>query len=321
MYMLEVLNLTKTFRSGLLKHRKVVAVDNVSFTMDKGDFISLLGESGSGKTTLARLILRLTLPDSGKVLFEGRNIYELEGEDLRWYRSRVQAVFQDPYVSFNPFYRVDRALKVAVKRFLGDKNPEEVIHRVLRDVRLNPEEVLGRYPHQLSGGQLQRMLIARALIPKPSLLIADEPVSMIDMSLRVDVLNLFRELKEKYNMSILMITHEANLAFYASDKVLIMYKGKFVETGEVEKVSKNPLHPYTSILIEAIPRVGTTPTRSLIKKSRELEYKAKEQPAMSGGCKFNSRCPYAMPICREKEPPLEMVESGHSVACWLHISK
>lgn len=319
--MLEVLNLTKTFRSGLLKHKKVVAVDNVSFTMSKGDFIALLGESGSGKTTLARLILRLTLPDSGKVLFEGRNIHELEGEDLKWYRSKVQAVFQDPYVSFNPFYKVDRALKIAVKKFLGNGNPEEVIHRVLRDVRLNPEEVLGRYPHQLSGGQLQRMLIARALIPRPSLLIADEPVSMIDMSLRVDVLNLFRELKEKYNMSILMITHEANLAFYASDKVLIMYKGKFVETGDVEKVSKNPLHPYTNILIEAIPRIGENPARTLIKGSRELEFKSRELPAVSGGCRFYLRCPYAMPVCKEREPPLEEVESEHSVACWLHAMK
>lgn len=319
--MLEVQNLTKTFRSGLLKHKRVVAVDNVSFSMDRGDFVSLLGESGSGKTTLARLILRLTLPDSGKVLFEGRNIYELEGEDLKWYRARVQAVFQDPYVSFNPFYKVDRALKVAVKKFLGSENPEEVVHRVLRDVRLNPEEVLGRYPHQLSGGQLQRMLIARALIPKPSLLIADEPVSMIDMSLRVDVLNLFRELKERYNMSILMITHEANLAFYASDKVLIMYKGRMVETGSVEKIVKNPLHPYTKILIEAIPRLDTSPTRELIKKSRELEYKLKEQSTAYSGCRFYPRCPFAIPMCREREPPLEETESEHFVACWLHIKK
>lgn len=319
MPMLEVVGLTKTFRSGLLKHKRVVAVDNVNFSMDRGEFISLLGESGSGKTTLARIILRLTWPDAGRVLFEGRDVFSLEGSELKWYRSKVQAVFQDPYVSFNPFYKVDRALKVAVKKFMSAESSMEVVHKVLSDVKLNPDEVLGRYPHQLSGGQLQRILIARALIPRPSLLVADEPISMIDMSLRVDMLNLFRELKEKYNMSILMITHEANMAFYASERVIIMYRGRFVEMGEAGELASNPLHPYTRILIEAIPRTGESFERTLIKTSRERE--ASMRGEIATGCKFYSRCPYSTPLCKEREPLLEEIKRGHAVACWLYTKK
>lgn len=317
MHMLDVVGLTKTFRSGFLKHRRVVAVDNVSFSMDKGEFVSLLGESGSGKTTLARLILRLTWPDTGRVLFEGQDVFSLKGSELKWYRRKVQAVFQDPYVTFNPFYKVDRALKVAVKKFLSVDDPMDVIHKVLVDVRLNPDEVLGRYPHQLSGGQLQRMLIARALIPKPDLLIADEPISMIDMSLRVDILNLLRDLGEKYNMAILMITHEANMAFYASDKVIIMHRGKFVEMGNADEISSNPLHPYTHLLVEAMPRAERNFERKLVRVSREKELSLAGRETVSG-CRFYPRCPYATSICREKEPPLEEIKKDHLVACWLY---
>jgi peptide/nickel transport system ATP-binding protein len=261
---LRVRDLTKIFVSGISKKRIVKALDKVSFDIGEKEFVALVGESGSGKTTLARIILRLTPPTSGEVIYKGKNIWELEGEELKWYRSEVQGIFQDPYTSFNPFYKVDRALKVAAVKFLRGGDIDKVIREALEAVRLNPDEVLGRYPHQLSGGQLQRISIARALIPRPKLLIADEYISMVDMSTRVDIVNLSRDLVDKFGMSIIMITHEMNMALYATDKMIVLFKGKVVEYGETKKIMKDPLHPYTKLLIEALPSIEKKVERKIL---------------------------------------------------------
>ncbi len=313
---LRVRDLTKIFVSGISKKRIVKALDKVSFEIKEKEFVALVGESGSGKTTLARIILRLTPPTSGEVIYKGKNIWELEEEELKWYRSEVQGIFQDPYTSFNPFYKVDRALRVAAVKFLRGGDIDKVIREALESVRLNPDEVLGRYPHQLSGGQLQRISIARALIPRPKLLIADEYISMVDMSTRVDIVNLSRDLVDKFGMSIIMITHEMNMALYATDKMIVLFKGKVVEYGETRKIMKDPLHPYTKLLIEALPSIEKKVERKILQKTIEAQIKGlRESPR---GCIFAHRCPYAEERCYNEEPPLIEVDKNHYVSCWLY---
>jgi len=313
--LLRIQDLYKVYKLGVVGRRSVVALNGVSMEVGEGRLVALVGESGSGKTTLARIVLRLTPPTRGRILYKGADVFELEGEELRKYRAEVQAVFQDPYTAFNPFYKVDRALKVAVDKFLPGEDPGEVIRGVLSRVRLNPDEVLGRYPHQLSGGQLQRMLIARALIPRPKLLVADEIISMVDMSIRVEILNLLRELVDRDRLSVLFITHEINLAFYASDEVVVLYKGEVMEKGDAGEMLKDPLHPYTRLLIEAIPSMGKRDAE-YIRKVREAE--KTRGVADVPGCPFYPRCPFAMPKCRVEKPP-EIVVKGRAVRCWLHV--
>ncbi len=317
--LLSVKDLTKTFVSGLAKKRIVRALDNVSFVVGEKEFVALVGESGSGKTTLARIILRLTPPTSGEVIYKGKNIWSLEDEELRWYRSEVQGIFQDPYTSFNPFYKVDRALKVAVRKFLGDEDPYKVIRSVLEAVRLNPDEVLGRYPHQLSGGQLQRISVARALIPRPKLLIADEYISMVDMSTRVDIVNLTRDLVDRFGASVIMITHEMNMALYATDKMIVLFKGRIVERGDTRKIMKDPLHPYTKLLIEALPSIEKKVERKILQKTIDAQIKGlRETPK---GCIFAYRCPFAIDKCFAEEPPTIQVDKNHYVSCWLYAEE
>ncbi|MEM1610236.1 MAG: ABC transporter ATP-binding protein [Sulfolobales archaeon] len=319
--LLSVRGLTKIYTMGVAKKRFVRALDGVSFDIGDKEFIALVGESGSGKTTLARIILRLTPPTRGKVIYKGKDVWSLEGKDLLWYRSEVQGVFQDPYTSFNPFYKVDRALKVAVRKFIDPSEiskvgEEEIIRRALESVRLNPDEILGRYPHQLSGGQLQRVSIARALIARPKLLIADEYISMVDMSTRVDIVNLSRELVDRYNMSIMMITHEMNMALYATDKMVILFKGKVVEYGGTRRILKEPMHPYTKLLIEALPAIDRKVERKILQKT--IEAQVKMLKPSEKGCIFAYRCPFAFDKCFSEEPPLKEVDKDHFVACWLY---
>ncbi|MCC6061975.1 MAG: ABC transporter ATP-binding protein [Desulfurococcales archaeon] len=313
---LSINNLTKTYALGLARRRYVKALDNISFKINRGEFVSLVGESGSGKTTLARIILRLTPPSSGEVIYKGKNVWSLSDEELRWYRKEVQGVFQDPYTSFNPFYKVDRALSVAVKKFLPGEDEHVVIRKVLESVRLNPDEVLGRYPHQLSGGQLQRIAIARALIPRPELLIADEYISMVDMSTRVDIVNLSRDLVDQYKMTIIMITHEMNMALYATDKMIVLFKGRIVEYGDTKKILKDPLHPYTQLMIEALPRIDKNIERKILQKTLDAQKKGLTESVR--GCRFAYRCSFATERCFNEDPVLEEIDKDHYVACWLH---
>ena len=252
---LKIQNLSKIYTSGLLKSKETIAVKNSSFKLYSGEILSLVGESGSGKSTIANLILRFIQPTEGKMLFEERNIQDIP---IKEYYKNVQGIFQDPYSSFNYFYRIDHMLNQALKYSLkGLANKRKALDSTLSIVGLNSKDILGRFPHQISGGQLQRVLIARALLFKPKLLIADEPTSMIDSSSRADILNLFKELKEGTTfvegISIIFITHDIGQAQYISDRVLIMKEGNIVEQGNTEKVFLTPNHPYTKNLLACVP--------------------------------------------------------------------
>ncbi len=251
--MLQFNNVSKEFSSGLLKVTKTLAVNEVSFDIKRGEILSLVGESGSGKSTIANMILRIIKPSMGQIYVNKKNISEFPLED---YYKQVQMIFQDPFSSFNYFYKVDRVLNQAVLFRYGKISKEERkkhIHKVLTLISLNPEEVLGRYPHQLSGGQLQRFLLARILIIEPKILIADEPTSMIDACARAEILNLLKHLRKEINLSIIFITHDIGQAQFISDRVIIMEGGKFVEQGLTKQVFLNPKHKYTQNLLRSVP--------------------------------------------------------------------
>lgn len=250
--------LTKIFRSGVFRPQYTVAVKDVSFTIKPGTVLSLIGESGSGKTTIGKLILKLIKPTAGHIYYKGKDITQVKDKaDIKDYYRSVQGVFQDPFATFNPLYRVDRIFDLIFISFGYDlKDKDEKIHRVLEEVNLVPERTLGKFPHQLSGGQLQRLLIARALLMDVQLLIADELISMLDASTRVGVLNLLVEICKQKGMSVLFITHDLNLGYYISDYTLIMYQGRLVERGDTKKIYHNPVHPYTKMLFDSVPDIN-----------------------------------------------------------------
>ncbi|MEM2931189.1 MAG: dipeptide/oligopeptide/nickel ABC transporter ATP-binding protein [Thermoproteota archaeon] len=253
--LLEVNNLTKVFIVGLLRKKEIVAVKNVSFQVNPGQFISLVGESGSGKTTMAKMILKLLPPTSGQILFEGSDVTMLrKHEELKEYWRKVHGIFQDPYASFNPLQKVDRVLYQAFE-LMDDKGIDKdmAVREALREVGLNWDEVLGKYPHELSGGQRQRIMVARCYMIKPRLILADEPVSMIDASTRKDVLQLFTNLRDEYKTSVIFITHDLGLAYYVSDEILIMYKGLIVEKGPPEEILEHACSEYTKRLKADVP--------------------------------------------------------------------
>ncbi len=252
--LLEVTDLVRLFGHG---DGAVRAVDGVSFSVQPGEVVAIVGESGSGKTTLGRLLLRLLEPTSGRILFEGQDVTAMHSNrDLKRYWRGVQAVFQDPYSAFNQFYTnrhvLGNALNVLDKH-LSEKEKLPRINSALVEVGLDPADVLDKWPHQLSGGQVQRVMIARALVVGPKMLVADEPTSMLDASLRVTVLNQLMDLRKQHNMSILFITHDLGQAYYLSDRVLVMYHGQLVEQGPVEQVLLNPQHEYTKRLMADVP--------------------------------------------------------------------
>jgi peptide/nickel transport system ATP-binding protein len=228
----------------------------VTFDVEKGEIVTLAGESGSGKTTVARMILRLIKPTSGNVIFDGENAFSY---DRREYYRRIQAIVQDPYSAYNPFYKVDRVLEEVFnlyKNGLSRDKRKEIIHSTLKKIGINPEEILGRYPHQLSGGQLQRFLIARPLLINSELVVADEATSMLDASTRAGILNLLLYLKEKEKISVLFITHDIAQAQYISDRVLIMQNGEVVEQGSADEVFLHPSQPYTKELFDSVPQLN-----------------------------------------------------------------
>ncbi|MDN5341143.1 MULTISPECIES: ABC transporter ATP-binding protein [Oceanotoga] len=254
--LMKVENLQKDFSIGILSKKKIHAVNNITFEIKKGEIISLIGESGSGKTTIGKLILRLLKPSSGNIYYKDKDI-NLEYKDKRKYYKKVQGIFQDPFASFNPLFKIDRIFDMIFKNFIGEsKNKNEKIRDSLECVGMNPEFILKKYPHQLSGGQLQRLLIARALIMDVDVLIADELISMLDASTRIDVLNLLAKICKEKGMAVLFITHDLSLGYYISDTTLIMHKGNLVEKGETSLVYNNPIHPYTKMLLKSIPDIG-----------------------------------------------------------------
>ncbi len=316
--MLILKNLQCSFRMGsMLWGTKIKAVDNISLTLPKGEpwILSIVGESGSGKTTLGRIILGLQTPTAGEVRVDGRPIGSV-GKDwprAEFYRE-VQPIFQNPFSAFNMHRTVDRylldtAMKVAGKETRAEA--EAVIVPTLAAVGLDYElQVKGKYPNQFSGGELQRIAIARALLPNPKLVVADEPVAMIDASLRMNVVNLFKRLKETYRTHFIYVTHDLSTAYYVSDYLAVMYRGQFIETGRAQDILAKPSHPYTMLLLESIPKVGEKWDADVALPDME----AKEYASAS--CKFAPRCRYAQDICR-KNPPREVkVGEGHAASCF-----
>jgi len=316
--LLELRNVTKIFRYGMFGFR-FRAVDRVNLTLkDKPLILTIAGESGSGKSTLAKIILGIHTPEEGEALYRGRNIHKLRKDELRWFRKEVQAVFQDPYASFNPLKKVYSYLYETVRNIVGIRDRREAdkyIDEILRSVGLSLEKVKDKYPSEFSGGELQRVAIARALLTRPRLIIADEPVSMLDASLRVNILNVFRRIREEMGTSFIYITHDLATAYYISDLIAIMYRGTVVERGPIEKVLTKPRHPYTQILLESIPEPEPRKRSEWLKPIRLSGIEEKE--FIARGCKFASRCPYATERCFEQEPPEVTVEDV-VVKCWLY---
>jgi peptide/nickel transport system ATP-binding protein len=315
--LLELRNVSKVFKGG------TVALDDVSFAIDAElpGIIAIAGESGSGKTTLGLMALGFLEPTSGEILYKGRNLKNLSGKEHIEFRKEVQAVFQDPFAVYNPFYKVDHILEVPISKFKLASSKEEtkaIIEDALVAVGLRPGEILGRFPHQLSGGQRQRLVVARALLLKPQLLIADEPVSMVDASLRATILESLYKMNREFGIPILYITHDLTTAYHVSDYIMILFRGSVMEAGDVNTVIKNPQHPYTQLLIDSIP----WPDLQQKWGQQEIITLNGSKPAEPNrGCKFASRCPQVMPVCRESPPPLFQVDSSRVAACYLYDKK
>src|SRR5215510_12688987 len=315
--LLELKNVSKIYSRGLLSRVSTTALNNVSLRLESGQptVMTVAGESGSGKTTLAMLLLGFITPTSGEILYKGQNIHSLRGEEQMLFRREVQAVFQDPFAVFNPFYTVDHLLTVPIDRFKLAKSKTEAKDKMveaLSAVGLRPGDVLGRFPHQLSGGQRQRINVARALMLRPKLLVADEPVSMVDASLRANILETLRSLQRNYGVSIIYITHDLTTAYHISKSIVVLYRGSVMEAGDVDNVIKNPQHPYTRLLIDSIP------WPDLSRRWGETEIKAKESELSDygAGCKFLARCPFAMDKC-QTPPPLFRLSGHQAASCFL----
>ena len=307
--MLKLKDLSKTYKIGTFGGKNLHAVSDVSFEIPDGEVVSLIGESGSGKSTIGKMILQLTPITSGSIWLDGEDISSIKGAALKEYYRKVQGVFQDPFSTYNPIFKADRIFEVIREEFFPQiKSAEwkEKLDRSMLDVGLNPNHVLNKFPHQLSGGQLQRFLIARALLLNIKFLVADEIISMLDASTRIDVLNLLGDLKAR-GLSILFITHDLSLAYYISEKAVILYRGCVVEMGATYKIFQNPLHPYTSMLMTSVPRLD--------KKWEDVEKATLDnRGGTPGGCVYYERCPDASRECAQR-PQLIEVEADHFVAC------
>jgi len=301
------------------ERRQVHAVEDVTFTLRRGQILALVGESGSGKSTIARLVAGLYPATAGQVLFHDQDVRALRGRrQLLHYRSQVQMVFQDPFGSLNPVktiaHHIERPL-VAHKQTHGREETRQRVHELLRTVGLTPpEEVAAKFPHQLSGGQRQRVSFARALAVNPEVILADEPISMLDVSIRMGILNLMEKLRDEHGLSYLYITHDLASARYIADDTLVLYAGHLVEAAESEVVMRKPLHPYTQLLLSAVPDPGTALAKKRVEARGEIPTVINPEP----GCRFANRCPHVMDVCRRQTPPLIAIAPKHRVRCYLY---
>ncbi|MBR7827172.1 ABC transporter ATP-binding protein [Actinospica sp. MGRD01-02] len=316
--LLETKDLSRHFKVGgkLFSHRLLHAVDDVNLTINEREIVALVGESGSGKSTMARLLAQVYKPTAGQITFQGKDLAQLRGRKQHLqYRSDVPMVFQDPFASLNPVYKVSHGIKRGLKLHRPELSAQErhqELLRVVAAVGLNPpEEIIERYPYELSGGQRQRIGFAQALAYRPKLILADEPVSMLDVSIRIGLLNVMAKLRDEEGVSILYITHDIASARYVSDRVMVMYGGHVVESGPTESLLADPQHPYTQLLLSAVPD-----PRAPLEVTTEAA-KA-EPPAVidpKPGCRFRARCPLAVDVCAHVTPVLRPVVPEHAAAC------
>ena len=321
--LLEARNATKEYAAGggLAGQKTFAALEDFGLAIhsERPTITAIAGESGSGKTTLARLLLGVIRPTRGEIRYKDKPLDRMSKDEWRAYRREVQAIFQDPFEVYNPFYRVDHALIEPITHFKLARTAaarDQLIESTLRSVGLRPEETLGRYPHQLSGGQRQRVMIARALLLQPRIILADEPVSMVDASLRATILESLLKLKQERNISLLYITHDLTTAYQLSENIVILYQGRVAEVGDVERVIKHPQHPYTRLLVDSIPLPDP-----------DARWGQNDQAVRSGedrrlgphtGCRFANRCPEVMEVCWKERPPIFGTSAGQGVACWLY---
>jgi oligopeptide/dipeptide ABC transporter ATP-binding protein len=319
--LLEARNVSKVFGGGVLRKAQNLALENFSFDVsgDEPSITAIVGESGSGKTTLVRLLLGLTEPTSGEVYYRGKDLRTLSQSERKTFLRDVQAIFQDPFEVYNPFYKVDHVLESPIKNFKlasSKSGRRNLMEQVLSAVGLRVEETLGRYPHQLSGGQRQRIMVARALLLRPRLIIADEPVSMVDASLRATILESLLKLNREFGISLIYITHDLTTAYQVSENIMVLYQGSITEAGDVQRVVREPEHPYTRLLVGSIPLPDPDHAwqgeRVLAGATGTLT------PTGETYCKFCQRCPSVMPVCVEEAPPLFRTDPHRVTACYLY---
>jgi oligopeptide/dipeptide ABC transporter ATP-binding protein len=317
-------NLTKSvfdkykLKSGkIVREEKIVhAVNGVNFEIDQGKVFSLVGESGCGKSTTARTIIKLLQPKKGQIIFDGKDITNLTGKEMLPIRRNMQMIFQDPFASLNPRYKIKNIVMEPIlfhNPNLTAKEAEKEALDLLEIVGIRPEQK-NRYPHQFSGGQRQRIGVARALAVKPKLIIADEPVSALDVSIQAQILNLLMDLKDEFNLSYLFIAHDLSVVKHISDEIGVMYLGKIVEKAKKNELFEEPKHPYTKLLLSSIPTINEDPLAEPV----EIKGEIPSPINLPKGCYFNDRCPYAMDICREKEPLEKEISRGHFTSCHLY---
>lgn len=319
MNLLEIKNLNVTYQTkkGLIgKIQTVHAVNNVSLDIQKGEILAIAGESGCGKSTLAKAIMKLVQSDSGEILLNGENVLNLKhNKDLKKFYQKVQMIFQNPYSSLNPKMKIGEILKepLIINTDLKKEEITKIVEEKIKKVGLD-KSALNIYPHEFSGGQRQRIAIARSLILNPEFIIADEPVSALDVSIQAQIINLLKQLKEDFNLTFLFISHDLSVIKYLSDRIAIMYLGEVVEIGRTEEIFKDPKHPYTKALLSSVPELNPQDEKERIHLQGELP----SPENLPTGCKFHTRCPYVMEICKTSSPQIKDFSKTHNCKCFLY---